>query len=456
MKRLISGWKVALVVSLLSSGCAKQTVDDQAGLSDNPIEKDAKISNVVFGGNSTYVVFAWNDLGMHCLNPTYDQLVILPPYNNLKVQVVKRGKVPTVVTSGLTVSYSIDHNTYSVGKENYGQFWLNSQKLFGVKLAPNMGLTGNGLSGKMKVMPGFFSADGIPVVPVYDSGVEDPYQQAIITVKDAGGRVVATTKTTIPTSNEINCAKCHGVDAFNDILAKHDLSHGTNLMASKPVLCASCHGSPVLGTTTPGVMYLSQAIHGFHANKGATCYDCHPGAVTKCSRSARHTAADGNCMACHGSMANVASTIVAGRVPWENEPKCVTCHTGVAGVDTGTELYKNAHGHGNLFCSACHGSPHAMVPSLNAKDNYQELQYQGATRPVKTIGSCGICHRSSRGGSDMKEFTQRHAGTSPETRMACNTCHTGVTTETSKWPHAFQWKNSGGTSSGGSEGGSDD
>ena len=26
-----------------------------------------------------YVVFAWNDLGMHCLNPSYDKAVILPP-----------------------------------------------------------------------------------------------------------------------------------------------------------------------------------------------------------------------------------------------------------------------------------------------------------------------------------------------------------------------------------------
>ena len=30
-----------------------------------------------------FVVFAWNDLGMHCLNPTYDTAVILPPYNTL-------------------------------------------------------------------------------------------------------------------------------------------------------------------------------------------------------------------------------------------------------------------------------------------------------------------------------------------------------------------------------------
>ncbi len=50
-----------------------------------------------------YSVFAWNDLGMHCLNPTYDKLVILPPYNNVMVQVVRRGNPPEIVTSGITV-----------------------------------------------------------------------------------------------------------------------------------------------------------------------------------------------------------------------------------------------------------------------------------------------------------------------------------------------------------------
>ena len=451
MKRFISGLKVALLVTLITSGCTKQTVEDQTGLSDIPTEKAAKISSVVFGGTSTYVVFAWNDLGMHCLNPTYDKMVILPPYNNLKVQVVKRGKVPTVVTSGLSVSYSIDNNTYSVGKQNYGQFWTYAKKLFGATLAPNIGLTGNGLSGTMKAETGFFSAEGIPVVPVYDSGVKDPYQQATITVKDATGKIVATTKTVIPTSDEINCAKCHGANAFDDILTKHDKAHKTKLMTSKPVLCASCHGSPALGSTSPGSSgkYLSQAIHGYHATKGASCYDCHPGATTKCSRSARHTSANGNCTACHGSMANVASTIAAGRIPWVGEPTCVSCHKGVAGIDIGTTLYKNGHGHGNLFCSACHGSPHAMVPSLNVKDNYQELQYQGSTRPVKSIGSCGICHKSSRGGdATIQDFAEKHAGTSPETKIACHTCHTEVSATTSKWPHAFQWKNSGGNPAG--------
>ena len=450
MRKFYSGWKVVMLLPIVTWGCSKVTQEDLSGSSGVPVEKAGTTSSVVLGGNSTYVVFAWNDLGMHCLNPSYDKMVILPPYNNLKVQVVKRGAVPNVVTSGLTVSYSIDNNTYSIWKGNFGQFWTYAKQLFGVTLAPNIGLTGNGLSGLMKANTGYFSAEGIPVVPVYDSGVKDPYQQATITVKDATGKIVASTKTTIPTSDEINCAKCHGANAFDDILTKHDLAHATHLMSSKPVLCASCHGSPALGATTPGSSgkFLSQAVHGFHATKGATCYDCHPGATTKCSRSARHTSADGNCTTCHGSMANVASTIATGRIPWANEHNCVSCHPGVSGVDTGTELYRNSHGHGNLFCSACHGSPHAMVPSLVAKDNYQELQYQGSARPVKTIGSCGICHTSSRGINDMREFASQHGSVTAETKMACNVCHTSVTTETSKWPHAYQWKDSGGNPAG--------
>jgi hypothetical protein len=453
MKKLTSVWRVALLISLVSWGCTKSTQEDLTVTTDEITEKAGTTSSVVFGGSSAYVVFAWNDLGMHCLNPTYDKAVILPPYNNLKVQVVKRGKVPTVVTTGLTVSYSIDNNTYSVGKQNFGQFWTYAQKLFNVTLAPNIGLLGNGLSGKMKAESGYFSADGIPVVPVYDNGVKDPYQQATITVKDASGKTVATTKATIPTSDEINCAKCHGgngVDAFDDLLTRHDARNHTTLMSSKPVLCASCHGSPALGTVGPGSSgkYLSQAVHGFHAGKGATCYDCHPGATTKCSRSARHTSADGNCTTCHGDMANVAQTIVNGRIPWASEPNCVSCHPNVPGIDTGTALYRNSHGHGNLFCSACHGSPHAMVPSLVAKDNYQELQYQGSTRPVKSIGSCGVCHKSSRGDSEIKEFAEKHGGSAPHIKMVCHTCHTEVSTETAKWPHAYKWRNSGGNSAG--------
>ena len=62
-----------------------------------------------------YAVFAWNDLGMHCLNPSYDKLVILPPYNNVLVQVVKRGNPPTIVTTGIIPANIIAHDNKNIG-----------------------------------------------------------------------------------------------------------------------------------------------------------------------------------------------------------------------------------------------------------------------------------------------------------------------------------------------------
>ncbi|MDA8170156.1 MAG: cytochrome c3 family protein, partial [Nitrospiraceae bacterium] len=401
---------------------------------------------------SQYVVFAWNDLGMHCANPTYNSAVILPPYNTIWAQVVKRGNPPQVVTKGLTVQYRFINNTYSYGKGSFGQFWDNALKLFGITLAKNTGLNlvtptlHNGLTGQMAAKSGHFEADGVPLTPLDDSGTWNPYQVAEITVLDSTGKTVAQTRTTAPVSDEINCSKCHGSNPFLDILQKHDANEGTNLVASRPVLCASCHGSPILATSGKGSSgeYLSQAIHGFHANKGAACYDCHPGQKTQCSRSIAHTAPDGNCTACHGDLYQVSSSVSSGaRLPWVNEPKCVTCHN-VAGVDTGSSLYRNSTGHGGMYCESCHGSPHAMVPSNQASDNYQAIQYQGK---AKTIGSCGVCHDSSRGGGSISDFSETHAGPNPEHMTACNICHTAVSTDTSEWPHAYQWRNSNVTGS---------
>jgi hypothetical protein len=112
--------------------------------------------------NSTYVVFAWNDLGMHCLNPNYDSAVILPPYNTIWAQVIKRDAYPQIITDNITVEYRIINNTYSYGKtDSYGgvfsQFWQYVDKLFGTTLDIDKGLNlkdpniHNSLSGTMVV-----------------------------------------------------------------------------------------------------------------------------------------------------------------------------------------------------------------------------------------------------------------------------------------------------------------
>jgi hypothetical protein len=438
MKRILWIFRCAAICSLLAlSSCS-------SGGGNNGGENEGGAP--IAATQAAYIVVAWNDLGMHCLNPSYDNAVILPPYNTVWAQVIKRGTPPQIVTTGVTVEYSIDGNTYSYGKRNYGQFWDNMLKLFGVSLPHDKGLNldnpviNNGLSGTMVMKADHFQVNGIPVTPVNDSGTWNPFQVAIITVKDQTGAVLATTRATVPTSDEINCAKCHGnatTDPLLDILQKHDLLSGTTLTANKPVLCAAtCHGSPALGIPLGSSgKYLSQSIHSFHATKGALCYDCHPGATTSCNRSARHTAVDGNCITCHGDMNQVGNSIAAGRVPWASEPKCVTCHIGVAGVDTGTTLYRNNPGHGGVYCAGCHGSPHAMVPSNLASDNYQAIQYQGV---AKSLGDCGVCHTTSRGGGS--DFAGEHAA---EGRIsACNVCHTGFLNagNTTNWPHQFQWK----------------
>lgn len=394
-----------------------------------------------------YVVFAWNDLGMHCLNPTYDDFVILPPYNTVWAQVVRRGNPPQIVTQGIKVDYRLINNTFSYGKQSYGQFWDNMQALFGVTLPHDKGLNledplvNNGLSGTMLAKGDHFQANGIPVTPVEDGGKWNPYQVAEVTVSDAAtGQQLAQTRATVPTSDEIHCDGCHGAGVA-PILTAHDNISGTSLQSQKPVLCASCHASPALGSPgKPGVKYLSEAIHSFHGNLGAdqpTCYNCHPGASTKCNRSLRHTADDGNCTNCHGTLAQVGSSIAAGRVPWVNEPNCSQCHGGttIPEVDTGTTLYRYAKGHGGMSCAACHGSPHAMVPSREPSDNYQAISYQGK---AVTIGSCAACHDNSRG-EGSSEFNEEHGGTNPKHSNACHVCHTAVPSTPALWPHSYKW-----------------
>jgi hypothetical protein len=58
------------------------------------------------------------------------------------------------VTSGITITYSIEDNTYSYGKRDYGQFWDYAVALFGpllgiTDLPHDEGLAGEGLSGEM-------------------------------------------------------------------------------------------------------------------------------------------------------------------------------------------------------------------------------------------------------------------------------------------------------------------
>lgn len=205
------------------------------------------------------------------------------------------------------------------------------------------------------------------------------------------------------------------------------------------VLCARCHASNALGTTgVTGVAPLTRAMHAGHADAvdpqnglvldsslhRSACYQCHPGRETRCLRDpmGRAVAADGavamQCQSCHGTMSRVGDEARAG---WFEEPTCQSCHTGTATANNGEirytsvftnfgaereavddtfatnpdapapglDLYRFSRGHGGLYCSACHGSPHAVFATLEPNDNVQSESAQGH---LGTLAECGACH----------------------------------------------------------------
>ena len=103
-----------------------------------------------------YKVIANNDLGMHCACPTFAGFLLLPPYNTLRAQVIRTGSEdPSVVNSGLTVSYSLaEESDASLQADPYFSQWITyAPKMFpGYKPVVNgkvVGLTGNGITGTM-------------------------------------------------------------------------------------------------------------------------------------------------------------------------------------------------------------------------------------------------------------------------------------------------------------------
>lgn len=349
-----------------------------------------------------YIVLAWNDLGMHCANLDFSNMCILPPYNNQKAQVILKGSavtLPVIMTGsgGISVTYEIPGNTESATKTN---FWNYSQQLFGVSLPPDMGLAGFGMSGSMLFSPGnFYLAEGIPVTAFPDATptIPDPYQLTLIKAYSPDNQLLASTQSVIPVAHEINCVSsgCHSSEM--NILNMHEDVPGFD-KNNRPVFCANCHSDNALGKPgQPGVPPFSQVIHEKHgefirSGTSADCYKCHPGPNTQCWRDVMHDPSGviTNCQDCHGSVSQVGHSIDGGRNPWLEEPSCgaSSCHGPNYAEEPG-KLFRNSIGHGGLFCSACHGSPHAIFPSENPRDNVQNIALQGF---AGTLSDCSVCH----------------------------------------------------------------
>ena len=291
-----------------------------------------------------YVLLGWNDLGMHCYNRDFQDLAVLPPYNTLWAQLIKRGNPPQIVTTGITVTYVFTDNTYSVVKSN---FWDYAQQLFGLDapLPDNIGLTGRGLAGDMSQSGTHFVAEGIPLTEYSDSDLttRQPYQLATIQAIDSATRaVLAQAIVVAPVSTEMRCDECHSDTGSatvsggiipthkveTNILTLHDKEHMNEypvghqgaLMNRRPVLCASCHSSNALGAPgVAGLPSLSNAMHAKHAeesnefpNTTAGCYKCHPGPITQCLRDVMSQQFAFTCQSCHGDLSKVLRITIPG------------------------------------------------------------------------------------------------------------------------------------------------
>jgi hypothetical protein len=104
-----------------------------------------------WAATSSYQVYAFNDLGMHCIDPDFSVFAILPPYNVVHAQVVRKRTPPKFFNDAQLSSLQLrliyspmadptgSINTTSIGKTN---FWRYVSKLFGVSLPPDVGLSG--------------------------------------------------------------------------------------------------------------------------------------------------------------------------------------------------------------------------------------------------------------------------------------------------------------------------
>lgn len=365
--------------------------------------------------NQEIVILAANDLGMHCMQKDYSAFLLLPPANNLRVQVFrKKTRTADLINSGITVQYEMVNNTTSADKVNFWEY----AKDYGYDVKENIGITGNGLSGVMKLSADgkYYEATAIPVTPYTDTekNLLQPYQIAKITVLDnkTNQALAVADSVVVPVSDELKCSVCHGErNTGLNILQSHDELSGTSLVKDLKNnirhKCADCHKDNAIGAAgKPDVKPLSEAMHGFHKTKVTMstiepiCYSCHPGPVTQCYRgtmlAAGISCADAKC---HGDMANVANTQKSGREAWLEEPDCGNCHGARYATNSGT-LYNDSYllnapspiMNNKVRCQSCHNSAHAEWPSTLELDNALPQSLLGY---ASYINQCTVCHRGS-------------------------------------------------------------
>ncbi len=452
----------------------------------HPAKPDVEAA--IQAAQTTYVVVAWSELGMHCMDgKDYSIFSILPPYNNLKAQVFKKGEPPVAVSTGITVTYTAlkdasgSINTISSTKTN---FWTYVNTLFLSNPVPDTGLANYKVQSKTAQNMTYNSkaadweAIGIPTVPYDDKLVSNAFPMVTITAKDTKGNILSTAKIVMPVSDEISCGNCHASnsdapakpaagwvnnpdpakDMKLNILRKHDdrwnitpylatlAKNGYKYQAKlydtanagTPILCAACHATNALGA--PGIAGINSETADMHTLHGpqinpltGISLDNATDNLTGCylchpgvkAQCERGAMSPQTCKDCHGNPTAVGASTRQG---WLDLPACQMCHQT-------SQRYTNAF--------ASNGIWRTSTDSTFATNNNVPLPGKTLFRYSTGHGGayCAACH-----GSQHAEFPSLNANdnvypTQKQGYIAklteCTICHTNVQVTQTGGPHGM-------------------
>ena len=398
--------------------------------------------------NRDVIIMATNDLGMHCACPGAEKMLLLPPFNTLRAQVIERGGQSPVVLSDpsdIRVEYDVienydDFNPYKpddpsktdLSTDMYFSTWMDMMPKYGFGPARNaqgaiQGLTGSMLAGEMDAQAeGWWEVIGVPAFPdahnssnpekimIDPLGGPDrnPYLTAEFKVyEQSSGALLATTSATVPVSFG-GCCSCHlqltadnGMDpnpdnSFALMGQLHERDSGINFAlldpdgdgVTGPVRCSVCHWDPAMGESSPPGGYVDPDTG---ADLPVSQYSfsdvLHRWHVENTEVLSYNPDLATDCYECHPS----------------NEVMCYRGH------HTNKTIGSDNHA---VWCSDCHGDLHQRVAEGQLANPWSEATMPTCQDCHSSTGENGVLHHAF-GGSFLKSMSHKND------TILCSTCH---------------------------------
>ncbi len=426
---------------------------------------------IVTGVNGTRIL-AWNNLGMHCMDSSYAEFSILPPYNTIEAQLIVNGRLVTS-GAGYTLTYEAvadatgSINRTSIGK---GNWFMYAQSLYGKPIgSADEGLNAWNMPGPLNqpqrmlfesfnipapgasTLVNWFRAEGIPITPVDDLGNRNAYPMMRIVARNAANAVIAESDIVLPVSDEMDCRSCHGantsnaarptngwiVDANKDrefrlnVLKLHDDRETTlhpslyaealaakgmpsglygSALMNKPVLCASCHASEALGAPS----FTSSNGNGTVPPLTMSVHGRHSTAVDpKTGLTLDNTSNRAACYSCHpGATTRCLRGAMGSAVAADGTLaiQCQNCHGSMSQVGASTRV--------GWFmeptCQSCHTG---TATSNNGQIRYTSVFDSPGHERVAVNSTFATTKDTPAPGLSLYRFSSGHGG------LQCTACH---------------------------------